>query len=358
MHVVWEVKLGRSGLGGIAATEKYVVIGDRDLDDFQDAFRCYDAKTGGPVWTVQSLAIGKLDYGNSPRATPLIDGERVFLFGAFGDLHCVELETGKVVWHKNVRSEFAATAELPWGYCGSPLLVDGKLIVNPGAEDASLVALDPAEGSTIWKTPGAPPSYGSLAVGKFGGKQQLVGHDADSLGGWDVETGERLWKLTPEAPGDFNVPTPLEYEGKLLVTTENNGTRLYRFEEGGEIDPDPVMSTRRLAPDMSSPVIVGDRLFCVNRFLYCLDLADDLQEVWRARDRALADYGSIVADDERLLIIGKGALFLVDANGAGLETSERLQVFDEPLEIYSYPALVGNRLYIRGESSLKCIVLP
>jgi len=334
-----------------------VVFGDRDLDDFQDAFRCYEAATGTHLWTVHSLAIGKLDYGNSPRATPLIDGERVFLFGAFGDVSCVELATGNIRWQTNVRSKFDADAELPWGYCGSPLLVDGRLIVNPGAQAASLVALKADDGSLVWKTPGAGPSYGSLMVGTFGGKRQIVGHDADSLGGWDVETGERLWKLTPEAPGDFNVPTPLQYQGKLLVTTENNGTRLFEFKPGGVIVPEPVTHTKRLAPDMSSPVIVGDRLFCVNRFLYCLDLTDGLQEHWRARDRTLSDYGSIIADDERLLVVGRGELLLVDVTNSSLANADRLRVFDDQLEIYSHPALVGDHLYIRGESSLRCIAL-
>ena len=109
---------------------------------------------------------------------------------------------------------------------------------------------------------------------------------------------------------------------------------------------------------MSSPVIVGNRFFCVNRFLYCLDLSDGLQEAWRARDQTLADYGSIIADDEHLLVVGKGELLLVDATGDGLEDADRLQVFDEPIEIYSHPALVGKHLYIRGESVLKCIALP
>ncbi|MGC8001492.1 PQQ-binding-like beta-propeller repeat protein, partial [Salmonella enterica] len=72
---------------------------------------------------------------------------------------------------------------------------DGKLILYAGGPQAAIVALDPATGKTIWRAPGNPPGYGSLVVGTLGGKRQLVGHDATSLGGWDIATGRRLWKL-------------------------------------------------------------------------------------------------------------------------------------------------------------------
>ena len=74
--MLWEFPLVKAGLGGIAATHKYVLFGDRDLDDFHDVFRCLDAGSGEVLWEVKQLAIGTLDYGNSPRATPLIVGDR------------------------------------------------------------------------------------------------------------------------------------------------------------------------------------------------------------------------------------------------------------------------------------------
>ena len=343
-------------MGGVSATEKYVVIGDRDLDDFQDVFRCYDAKTGEPLWQVQVLAIGKLDYGNTPRSTALIDGDRVFLAGAFGDVLSVDLATGETHWKLNLRTQFGVEAKLPWGYCGSPLLVDGKLVVQPGATDASLVALDPTTGKLLWKSAGNAPSYGSLIAGEFGGKLQIVGHDASTLGGWDLASGKRLWQLKPEVAGDFNVPTPLSIDGKLLVSTENNGTRLYRFHKDGTIDPQPVSFTRRLAPDMSSAVRMGDRIFCAHRFLIGLDLQDGLREVTRLRDRALGDYGSIIANQSHLLATGKGEVLLIDVRGKP-RIASRMRVFDEDVILYSHPAIVGKRLFIRGESALRCIAL-
>ena len=71
---------------------------------------------------------------------------------------CIRLADGYVSWEKNFRDDFPLQEDLPWGYCGSPLLVDGKLIVAPGAAEASLIAIEPVSGEIRWKTPGVPPS--------------------------------------------------------------------------------------------------------------------------------------------------------------------------------------------------------
>ena len=84
---------------------------------------------------------------------------------------------------------------------------------------------------------------------------QVIGHDAVSLGGWEPVTGKRLWTLLPEKPNDFNVPTPIALDDKLLVSTENNGTRLYEFDDNGLLKPKPVAVNRKLAPDTHTPIV-------------------------------------------------------------------------------------------------------
>ncbi|HEX4588719.1 MAG TPA: PQQ-binding-like beta-propeller repeat protein, partial [Gemmataceae bacterium] len=222
--IAWRAKFPGKALGGIAATTKFVIASGRDVTDTTDTFRCYNADTGAEVWVVYHPAPAKLDFGSSPRATPLIDGDHVFLYGASGHLQCVELATGVVVWEKELKDEFLPAEPPTWGYCGSPLMADRKLVVSVGGKDATLVALDPKTGAMIWKGPGDATGYGSFVATTLGGKAQIVGHDRTTLGGWDVATGKRLWTLAPTHPKDFNVPTPIVYRGQLIVATENNGT--------------------------------------------------------------------------------------------------------------------------------------
>jgi outer membrane protein assembly factor BamB len=358
-RVLWQRTLAGPGLGGIAAASDYVVFGDRDLDNFCDVFRCLDAATGDTVWTVQYPALGELDYGNTPRATPLIHGGYVYLFGAFGDLHCVRLDTGQIVWMKNLRLEYGLVNELIWGTCSSPLIADGKLIVNPGAPQASLLALAPKTGEVLWQSPGGPAGYGSLIYGVFGGVAQVVGYDRTTLGGWDIKTGKRLWKLEPPNEGDFNVPTPIQVGDQLLVGTENNATRLYAFDCQGRIVAEPIAVNEDLAPDMSTPVVIDDHAYCVWGELYCLDLKNGLRTKWRGEDDAFAIYGTIIGGTDHLLVCGAGGeLVLVAADSDRFRVVSRLRPFEQSNpDFYSHPALVGKRLYMRGEHALMCLEL-
>lgn len=356
--ILWEQALTSRGLGGVAATEKFVIISDRELEDTTDAFRCFEADTGKEVWSVRYPAPGQLDYGNSSRATPLIHGDLVYLFGAFGHLNCVELATGKVVWDMEIRETFGAKDERKWGMCSSPLIVEDKLIINPGAKEASLVALEPKTGKVIWKSPGSSASYGSFLAGTFGGKKQIVGYDATTLGGWEIAMGKRLWTLKPERNNDFNVPTPVQVGERLLVTTENNGTRLFGFKDGGLLDPKPLATNDDLAPDSHTPLVIGNRVFGVWGGLYCLDLKNRLKPLWLSNDFAFKSYASLIASEERVLAISQeGELLLFDANADRFKLLSRLSVFKEEKGVYSHPALLGTRLYLRGNAALICLEL-
>jgi outer membrane protein assembly factor BamB len=354
--VLWKKQLNGAGLAGLAATEKLLIVADRDPLDINDLFLCLRTDTGEAVWRLEYPAPGKLDYGNSPRATPLIAEDKVYLLGAMGDLHCVNLADKKVLWEQNVVRALAA--KLPvWGMCSSPLIVDDKLIVNPGAKDASLVALNRRTGKLIWRSPGAEAAYASFIVGQFGGKRQIVGYDKLSLGGWDPETGKRLWTLVPPNAGDFNVPTPIAVVGKLLVATENNGTRRYDFDDKGKIVPKPAASFDELAPDSATPVVLGDRVFGCRDDLFCLGVAD-LKPLWTGKDDAFAGHVSIIGGRDRVLIVSaRGELLLVSAGEQQFKLISRLKIFDENSEVLSHPALVGNRLYIRDNKSVCCVSL-
>ena len=361
-NIVWRQPLARSGLGGIAATQEYVILGDRDVTNQSDEFRCYAASDGELLWTVPYPAPGSLDYDNAPRATPVIHGDYVFLLGAFGHLTCADIHTGLTLWQTNIIEEFDGEKKLVWGTCSSPLLVDDKLVINPGGPEASIVALEPETGFVIWQAPGDRHAYGSFIVATLGGKRQIVGHDRTTLGGWDIETGERLWTLQPPRANDFNVPTPIEVDGKLLIATENNYTRLYDFNDNGRIVATPVAKYDRLAPDMSSPVVVGHRVYCVCERMFCLDLAKGLAEVWTAKDPAFCDYAPLLATNDRVLVLGRGGeLLLVDATSDEFRIVSRQHLFQDEdaraAELYAHPALVVTRLYVRGEKELVCVEL-
>ena len=356
-RLVWK-KAAMSGcLAGLSISDGRLILAERDFGEEHDVYRCLNADDGELLWRVEFPACGKLDYGQSPRATPVIHDGKAYVLGAFGGLRCVNLPDGKVIWERQLPNEFKA--RLPtWGMCSTPLVVNGMIIVNPGAPDASLAALDCATGCTRWTAPGLPAAYSAFITGEFGTRRQIVGYDQYSLGGWDVKTGQRLWQLVPPVKGDFNVPTPVAVDGGVLVSTENNGTRLYHFDDSGRIISKPVAEFAGLSPTTTSLVVTGGRVFGADPALQCLDVRNGLKSVWHREEEALGDHAALIADDERVLVMTLGGkLILLEAKASECVIISRLRLFKDDVGVYSHPALVGTRLYARGGSSVVCMDL-
>jgi outer membrane protein assembly factor BamB len=286
----------------------------------------------------------------------VISGELVYTLSAFGALHCLDLYTGEVRWKTHLAREFGAKAP-PWGYASSPLVEGDLLVINPGAPAASVVALDRVSGKVVWKTPGPPAAYAAFICGSFGGRKQIVGYDAESLGGWDIRTGARLWKLVPENRGDFNVPTPLAWRGRLVVATENNGARIYNFRKDGTIVPAPLALNPGLSPDASSPVLAGNLLIGCAGGLKALGLPA-LQSIWEGEAEAFANYVSLITAGDRILAMSFGGeLCLLQTGPSAVRVASRLRVFEEESETYAHPALQGHSLYVRDRAAIGCLSL-
>jgi outer membrane protein assembly factor BamB/ABC-type phosphate/phosphonate transport system substrate-binding protein len=354
MNLVWKKPAMNGALAGITVSQERVILAERDFGDENDVFRCLDAGTGELLWRLQFPARGRLDYGQAPRATPVVHGSQVFLLSAFGDLRCVNLADGAVLWHRNLIREFQSKVPT-WGLCSPPLVVDDLLIVNPGGSAASLAALDRATGATRWTSPGLAPGYSAFIHAEFGGRPQIIGYDERTLGGWDPKNGKRLWQIVPPTEGDFNVPTPIAVPGGLVVTTENNGTRLYTFNDAGKPVPKPLAEFADLAADTTTPVLTSGRIFgAAHGQLFCLD-AQTLKLIWKQKEDALGDHVTLLADDNRVLVVTIGGeLILLDAKSEHCSTLSRLKLFDSDVEVYSHPALVGTRLYARGGYTILC----
>jgi outer membrane protein assembly factor BamB len=355
--ILWKKGAVNGAVAGLSVSDDQLLVAERDFADENDVYRCFNATDGESLWRVSFPAKGNLDYGNAPRAAPVIRDGRAYLLGAFGDLRCLEMENGKLVWQRQLAREFSA--RLPtWGLCSPPLIVDDLLIVNPGGTNASLAGLDLATGATRWTTPGSPAAYAAFIAGTFGGQFQVIGYDQRSLGGWDPRSGKHLWQFVPPVEGDFNVPTPIAVNGGLLVSTENNGTRLYDFNSTGEIIPKPKAHFADLSPDTTTPVATNGRVFGMSREkLYCLEAAN-LQQIWRIEEQGLGDHVSLFADEKRVLVVTmRGELILLDAAANESPIVSRMNLFTEDVEVYAHPALVGTHLYARGSDNVVCVDL-
>lgn len=363
LKVKWSIKLSSEGIGGIAANKEIVVVGSRNILDSIDVFSCHDFATGIELWKVRFPAPGDLDYGNSPRATPLILKDRVICLGAFGHLCAVSISTGEVLWQKNLTLDFLAKRP-DWGFCGSPLAVPLRvngndktaIVFQPGSEIKSLVALDALDGSELWSVAGDTASYSSFVLAEIRGTSQLIGFEEDSIGGWNLH-GKKLWTLKPEVEGDFNVPTPIVMDDSLFLSSENNGTRVHHFDTSGVIIQKPVAEFAQLNPDTHTPVRVGKMLCGTSDGLFCLD-SKTLKVVHESDDAAFEQYTSMISDGKSrvLAITLEGEMILTSITQDHLKIVSRKRLTEEH-DLMSHPAMVDGDLIIRVGRYLKRIPL-
>ena len=159
--LLWKLEgLGRGFSTVAIAGGRIFTMGDLGDDEQQESqfVLAYDLHTRQRLW---STKVG-LPFETGPRCTPTVDGERLYALGTEGALVCLEVETGKILWQRNLVDDFAGQIMSVWKYCESPLVDGGRVICTPGGADAAMVALDKMTGEVIWKC--AIPALGDLGA--------------------------------------------------------------------------------------------------------------------------------------------------------------------------------------------------
>ena len=170
----------------------------------------------GPAWTK--------DYPGT-RATPTLDGDRLYHQSPLGQIVCLQARTGKPLWQLNVLEKFGS--EPPRWALAESLLIDGdRLISCPGGPQTCMVALDKKTGAVVWKAPstGELAGYASPILAEYQGLRMIITLTAKALIGVNAETGELLWHVEHESYADENITMPIYHEGHVFVSTLKAGS--------------------------------------------------------------------------------------------------------------------------------------
>ncbi|MFQ3592081.1 MAG: PQQ-binding-like beta-propeller repeat protein, partial [Gemmataceae bacterium] len=178
---------------------------------------CLDLKAQGKELWVSEIGSTTGSYPG-PRSTPTVDGDRIFALSSNGVLACVEARRGKLIWKKNLAKDFGG-APGNWWYAESPLVDGDRLVVTPGGSSATLVCLNKADGSVIWKgqvrnlkdgkKPANTAGYSSVVVATIAGTKTYVQLLQGGVVGMDAATGKMLWNYNNPASSGANISTPI-----------------------------------------------------------------------------------------------------------------------------------------------------
>ena len=221
---------GPSIVGGTLYT-----LGVRE-DDAQEYAIALNAETGEELWTTTIGRIYTNNWGDGPRSTPTVAGDKLVVLGANGDLVCLRRDDGSEIWSKSLTRDFGG--DVPqWGYCESPLVDGDRVVVSPGGRSGAIVALDLATGNEQWRatdvTDGA--QYSSVIAVDHNDTRQYIQLFMNNLVGVEAETGELLWQT--EFPGRTAViPTPIFHDGHVYVTAGYGvGCKMIRLDPGHQV---------------------------------------------------------------------------------------------------------------------------
>jgi outer membrane protein assembly factor BamB len=368
--LAWKIKgLGGGYSGPSIAAGRIFGMSNRGEDEVIWALSETDGRTLwvtrlGPAFKQKDWPQGK----EGPGCTPTVDGELLYIEGLAGDVACLQVKDGRIVWQRSLQTDFGGS--LPtWSFRESPLVDGDKVIYTPGGEDATLVALDKLTGKTIWKSqvPGSPKAaYASAIAIDFGGQRQYVQLTQKALVGVAASDGKFLWRYDRAANGHgINCSTPLYQDGLVFAASAYGAggglVKLSKDEKGG-VKAEEVYFSKKMQNHHGGMVVFDGCLYGANGgneggALVCLDFKTG-NVLWDERDSAerRAPKGSVALADGRLYYrTEKGTMLLIEPNPKQYVERGR---FDQPdrsqQPAWTHPVIANGKLYLRDQDLLLC----
>lgn len=345
---------------------------------------CLDADTGETLW--ETSAGWPFERGGrypGPRATPTWYGSRLYFAGADGIVGCLDGRTGRRVWQVHLQQDLGGS--LPgFGYCCSPTVEAGLVLLPMGGKNSAVIALDAVTGEVRWRGGDETGSYAPAMIITHRGKRLVVCSLENVVVCHELQTGRRLWSFPLSSGYDEHSCWPLWQEPYLWISGpfRKGGTLLELTDDMTE----PVRVVRRrdpLANDIFSSVLWQDAIFgfdvmepqssatrSTRGMFRCLDFSTG-KELWSAgdsrpsRDTELAvttpgdwpGHCSVIAADNRLVLLNDlGELLLLRASRERCEILCRAPVLSGQL-CWTQPALAHSRLFLRNQSQAVCLYL-
>jgi outer membrane protein assembly factor BamB len=334
----------------------------------------FDLADGKEMWR-KSYERPKFEsiFGNGPRATPLVDGDRLYTFGASGILCCWACADGKLHWQKDMLKEFKAK-NLFFGTSSSPVIDGDQLIVMVGGEEATVVALNKIDGKPLWTSllrwpdkPDQPKldhaSYSSPIVTDVGKVRAAVLLTGEGVVALSVADGKPLWQHPFRDKLNESSTTPVRVGDLIFVSSVTIGSAgLKLVEKEGKPSVVAEWTEPKDCCYFSTPVVLGDHLYVVycagallnpTANLHCVDPRNG-KTLWK-KDKVGVYHASLLAAKDRLLMLEeKGDLVLIQPDAKEFKELARAKVCGKT---WAHPALSGGRLVVRDEKQLICVPL-
>ena len=319
-----------------------------------------------PYTTVAAYAIG-------PRATPTVDGDRVYALGAEGNLFCLSTKDGSVVWQRDFKRDYGL--KIPeWGTAAHPLVHGDRLICIVGGEGSTCVAFDKRTGRELWRAlSAAQPGYCPPTLCDIAGREQLLIWHSDALESLNPMDGTVYWSVPIKPTYAMAIAQPV-VEGNLVYVMGYN-----RVSACVEVGDDGKMAnllwkgtTRRGIAGVHNTAFILDGLVYAcgpNGKYSCIRLASG-KKLWSTfaptKDNRLASWANVftVRNGSRFFLANDyGELIIAKLNEERYSEISRAKLIEPThrvagrMLVWSHPAFANRSIYLRNDEEIRCYSL-
>ena len=349
---LWQKGIGTGFAGPVVAGDRLILFHRVNDEEVVDAL---DPKSGAPRWHYAYRTAYRDDFGfdEGPRAVPVVAQDRVYTFGAEGQLRAIDLASGKELWAVDTMRRFHVRKGF-FGAAGSPLVEDGRVIANVGGDNnAGIVAFNAQTGAVLWTATNHEASYSSPIGATFGGRKAVVFFTRQGLVALDPANGavrfQKMWRSRSQA--SVNAATPIVSGDAIFVSaTYDTGAALVRVKDDALAEvwsSDESMSNHYATSVLHHGVLYGfhgRQEF--NPSFRAVDL--DTGKVRWSEDRFRA--GTVTLASDTLVILREtGELVLAPASPQAFRPIARAQIL--PPTLRAYPAIADGILYVRNSDT-------
>jgi outer membrane protein assembly factor BamB len=376
LKVRWSIKVGEGHSSPVVLGNMVILhtASSDQVDDEPDVRARTEYVTAYDINTCDVKWVGRMSkrpfqsqFGNGPRATPVVADGKVFCFGVTGTFAVFDLASGKLLTNEVDLVE-EHKAKVPFfGVSSSPVVDGGNIFLMVGGPEAGLVAIDTKTYKLTGKWLKDAASYSApIAVGT-GDQRQIVALTADGLNGIVPANSEPAWRFRFKDLLSESSATPIVAGDVLIGSSVTLGSiGLKMISKNGRPGVEEAWRNSALTCYFSTPVAVGPHVYMVTgrlplpgrpptATLHCVEAATG-KVLWSKPN--VGTYGATLArtgDNKLLLLEEPGHLVLIQPDPVEYKELARDKICDET---WAHFAVANGKLFVRDRKELKCLELP
>ena len=346
---LWRIPVGAGWSSFAYASGRLFTQEQRGEDE---VVSCYDVETGANLWQHRdNVRFTDMVAGPGPRSTPALADGRLFSLGATALLNALDASDGTLLWQRDLVAEVEALLPV-WGFSGSPLVVDDKVVVYAGGkEDNGLLAYDVHEGEMVWRVLSKGMNFSSAQQMRLADQHVILFADSTGLLAIAPKDGDLLWRYKPADWEGAPIVQTQQIGPNDLVIPLGDGSGLARVKvqySDGEWDLQEVWSSRGLKPSFNDFVFHRGHLYGFDQNIFaCLDVETG-QRCWKKGRYGFGQMILLENTDQLVLVGEKGEVLLLAADPSKHQEMGRVPVLEG--KTWNHPIVADGRLIVRNGS--------